>query len=105
MLSIRKSFVVLGALLLMAGLAACLALFSQTGVASTSASTVDSPYNCGPGWAVVSSPNVGPQSNYLNGVAIVSEVDVWAVGAYSSTTGVTQTLTMHYDGSQWAIVP
>ncbi len=34
-------------------------------------------------WQVVSSPNVGTNFNYLNGVATVSATDIWAVG-YSS---------------------
>src|SRR5207249_1337621 len=33
---------------------------------------------CGPAWRVVSSPNVGPDSNDLHAVAAVSSRDVWA---------------------------
>ena len=34
----------------------------------------------------------------------LSSNDVWAVGYYT-TTNSTQTLTMHWDGSQWTIFP
>src|SRR5207249_9413132 len=46
------------------------------------------------------SPNVGPSANYLNGVAVVSANDVWAVGWHSGGT-----LTLHWDGAQWSVVP
>ncbi|HET9342332.1 MAG TPA: hypothetical protein VFO25_05425 [Candidatus Eremiobacteraceae bacterium] len=56
-------------------------------------------------WSQVPSPNVGSGSNELNGVAARSSSDVWAVGAYVDSSGVEQTLTEHWDGSVWSIVP
>ncbi len=57
-------------------------------------------------WSVVSSPNVGTSDNYLNAVTAISSNDVWAVGYYRrSDNGVTQTLTEHWDGTQWSEVP
>src|SRR5437867_4096935 len=44
------------------------------------------PNPCDPVWSVIGSPNVGTSSNVLNGVAVVSANDVWAVGYYSNAT-------------------
>jgi hypothetical protein len=57
----------------------------------------------GTSWSIVDSPN-GPNSgdNYLSGVAAVSSNDVWAVGHYTDANGVEQTLTLRWDGSEWA---
>lgn len=61
-------------------------------------------------WSVVPSPSVGSMVNVLNGVAIVSANDIWAVGTfadspftrYTPTSG--HTLTLHWNGTQWSIV-
>jgi hypothetical protein len=58
---------------------------------------------CGLYWRAVSSPNAS-NDNYLQAVAAVSPDDVWAVGYYYSG-GSTHTLTMHWDGAQWSVVP
>ncbi len=54
-------------------------------------------------WKVVTSPSPGGNSNELNGVAVVSARDIWAVGDFS-TNGPTQTLIEHWDGQQWNVV-
>src|SRR6266704_482285 len=55
-------------------------------------------------WVLVSSPNVGQDFNFLDGVAAISANDVWAVGnSYDGTT--TSTLTEHWNGKKWSIVP
>ncbi len=54
-------------------------------------------------WSVIPSPDPGPGSNKLYGVAAVSTSDVWAVG-YSYNSPV-QTLILHYDGTQWSVIP
>jgi len=61
-------------------------------------------------WSTVSSPNPGLRQNLLSGVAAVSTDDVWAVGSYRNsqkdgTWGSLQTLTMHWDGGEWNVVP
>ena len=62
-------------------------------------------------WSIVPSPNMGEggtHPNYLLSVATVSPNDVWAVGYYISGTGTLgydYTLTEHWDGGQWSIVP
>ena len=63
----------------------------------------------GTSWQVVSSPNPGSDSNVLQGVAVVSASDIWAVGSYQNYSngnyGPQQTLIEHWDGSSWQVVP
>ncbi len=56
-------------------------------------------------WTTISSPNIGTSSNSLAAVAAISATDVWAVGQYSTDTGPVDTLTLHWDGVQWNVVP
>lgn len=62
-------------------------------------------------WKIVSSPNVGSGTygNRLNAVAVVSANDVWAVGFSPHPSGtplyIRQTLTEHWDGKHWSVVP
>ena len=63
------------------------------------------PADCPGQWAVVASPSV-PYSSFLEGVAVVSANDVWAVGLnYDLNSGNQRTLVEHWDGTQWNIVP
>ncbi|HKP54345.1 MAG TPA: S-layer homology domain-containing protein [Chloroflexia bacterium] len=101
----RKYFVALGISLLAVGMAACLALIAHPASAVETLSQPASPTNCGPGWAVEPSANSGTAGNILNGVSALSSTEVWAVGAYSNTSGVSQTLIERWDGSAWNIVP
>ena len=58
-------------------------------------------------WNVIPSPNVGTSTNNLYAVS-GSGNDVWAVGAYNTGPGagnIWKTLTLHWDGSTWAVVP
>jgi len=51
-------------------------------------------------------PNPGPLSQQLVAVAANSPSDVWAVGQYRvNTSGITATLTEHWNGSSWSVVP
>lgn len=57
-------------------------------------------------WSIVSSPNPDNSINYLFGVAAASANDVWAVGQYGQPAfGAARTLTMHWNGTQWSVVP
>jgi hypothetical protein len=59
-------------------------------------------------WSIVPSPNRGLYENLLLGVAAISANDLWAVGLTRDSTSPndpTLTLTMHWDGSTWTIVP
>ena len=56
----------------------------------------------GSAWKIVASPN--PNSNsYLNGVAVVSASDIWAVGNTVTQQGQ-QTLIEQWNGSTWSVV-
>jgi hypothetical protein len=69
----------------------------------------------GTSWSVAVSPNVSPaQGNLLYGATCTSGMDCWAVGEYysSSSSNVCndfgcgyQTLTEHWDGLSWTIIP
>ncbi len=57
-------------------------------------------------WSVIKSPNIGSSANYLNGVVVVSSGDVWAVGyLYNSNGSSIDTLTEHWNGTQWSVIP
>ena len=62
----------------------------------------------GGSWSVVPSPNAGsyPISNYLQGVAVVSANEVWAVGYEGNLSDVptVKTLIEQWNGSSWSIV-
>src|SRR6266704_85564 len=58
----------------------------------------------GSSWSVVTSPNPGSIYNTLYGVTVISAANVWAVGYYVNTTGVTQTLIEHWNGSSWSVM-
>jgi hypothetical protein len=63
----------------------------------------------GTSWAVVPSPNVGPnsvdQSNRLLGLTANSANDIWAFGSYFAAdgSGRQMTLLLHWDGIVWSI--
>jgi hypothetical protein len=60
----------------------------------------------GGGWTVVPSPNPSDEGNYLTALAPVSANDVWAVGtSWYRPNSVPGTLTEHWDGSAWSVVP
>lgn len=64
----------------------------------------------GTSWAVVPSPNVGPnggnQSNRLLGLTANSANDIWAFGSYFAAdgSGHQMTLLLHWDGTSWTVV-
>src|SRR5207237_741608 len=62
----------------------------------------------GTSWSQVPSSNPAMFSNTLTSVDAISANDIWAVG-YSSAEGApasqTRTLTMHWNGSNWSVVP
>ncbi len=56
-------------------------------------------------WSVVDSPNPSTVDNVLNGVAVISTGDVWAVGTIQTRTyGPFRTLIEHWDGTGWSVV-
>jgi hypothetical protein len=55
----------------------------------------------GSAWKRVRSPNPGHmRENVLNGVAVLSRTNVWAVG-YRTNAAERQPLILHWDGSDW----
>jgi hypothetical protein len=56
-------------------------------------------------WSVVSSPNPGSKGNSLSAITAIAANDVWAVGSYSTTMPQYYTLTIHWDGTRWTLVP
>lgn len=69
-------------------------------------STVTLHWN-GTTWSRVRSPDPGNSggegTSELFGVSALSRTDAWAVGDYiSQTTGVTDTLILHWNGSIWS---
>jgi hypothetical protein len=56
-------------------------------------------------WSIIPSPNpLESGGSVLEGVAAIAPDDVWAVG-YTDFGSGTILLTMHWDGTQWSIVP
>src|SRR5262245_47323265 len=59
----------------------------------------------GSAWSQVASPNAGTSTNLLWG-ATGSGSDVWAAGESSNGQFIpSQTLTLHWNGSAWSVVP
>jgi len=62
--------------------------------------------SCTPIWVVVDSPNANSETNTLYVVTGSNNNDVWAVGHYDLFgTASFRTLTMHWDGSAWLLIP
>jgi photosystem II stability/assembly factor-like uncharacterized protein len=58
----------------------------------------------GSSWSIVPSPGAGG-SSYLLGVAAVDKTHAWAVGYYTTTDNVQQTLIFGWNGAGWQLVP
>ena len=57
-------------------------------------------------WSLVPNPNPGTRSYFIKAVSAVSTNDVWAVGFSNDQNGNNpKTLTEHWDGSHWSIIP
>ena len=59
----------------------------------------------GTNWSIVPSPNVPGNSNVLEAISVVSANDIWAVGYSTDSNFNNFTLTLHWDGTSWNIVP
>ena len=60
----------------------------------------------GTAWSVVTSPDAGASDSSLSAVTAISSNDIWAVGGYYSVeNSANQTLTEHWNGSIWQVVP
>src|SRR5262249_409024 len=56
-------------------------------------------------WKVVPSPNANGTGNVLSSVSANSPNDIWAVGDQVAPNVAVKTLTLHFDGNQWTVVP
>jgi hypothetical protein len=59
----------------------------------------------GTGWSEAPVPDTGKTYSHLFGIDAVSSDDVWAVGSWATGQGGAGTLTAHWNGSAWALVP
>ena len=59
---------------------------------------------CG-SWTGAQPPSPGSVDNLLEGVAVLTPCDAWAVGSDTGSSGLSQTLAEHWDGSAWTVVP
>ncbi len=59
----------------------------------------------GSGWFVLKTPNVGRFANKLTATTALSSTDAWAVGCTFDTNANCHTLTEHWNGSAWSVVP
>src|SRR5688500_3688742 len=100
-LQIRHLALALWALLLCAGLTAS-TTHAETLPDKASVQSVASSPDCTIAGGIFPSPNTAPNPNNLVDVEVLSATDVWAVGSYGSPA---RTLTMHWDGIRWSVVP
>jgi hypothetical protein len=57
-------------------------------------------------WAIVPSPNNGSGSNSLASISVVTSNDAWAAGSYNTGPDTQYlTLLLHWNGTQWTIIP
>jgi hypothetical protein len=65
----------------------------------------------GTSWSLVSVPNPNPGAIYyditLSGIAAIAANDIWAVGSFNTWPNGNDihTLTEHWDGTSWSIIP
>ena len=59
----------------------------------------------GVAWSIVPSPNIAGNSNVLEAISVVSPSNIWAVGFSTDSNFINKTLTLHWDGNTWSIVP
>ena len=58
----------------------------------------------GTSWSVVKSPNVGTGNNVLYSVVAISNTNIWAVGDYTNSSNVNQTLIEQWNGAKWSVI-
>ncbi|HEX9990429.1 MAG TPA: S-layer homology domain-containing protein [Chloroflexia bacterium] len=76
---------------------------TNTPVPPTATTTPTPP--CNPPGSIVGSPNVGTSHNWLEAIDAAGPSDIWAVGSYRDGASHDRTLTMHWDGGQWSVIP
>ena len=56
-------------------------------------------------WAEMLAPSLGDLDVQMGGITAVAGDDIWAVGQQTNAEGGSRTVTMHWDGESWAVVP
>ena len=56
-------------------------------------------------WTVTPSPNLGSNGDTLNGISCVTSTDCVAVGDYTTSAGIMQTLIEAWNGTAWSVSP
>src|SRR4030095_16745045 len=56
-------------------------------------------------WSIVTAPQIDSSLNILADVAAISANDVWAVGFIGTASGYEAPQALHWDGSNWSVVP
>ena len=59
----------------------------------------------GSAWQIAKTPKVHSQRDILYAATAVSASDVWAAGIQESQSGMWGTLTEHFNGKKWSVVP
>src|SRR5207237_3416170 len=101
----RRFWVIFALFLFAVGLFAAMWVASpaQAGIRALPARQAPNPVpSCGPQFFAQNTPNSGTTDNALTGVASLAPNDSWAVGFYTNTSGVAQSLIEHWDGSVWS---
>jgi hypothetical protein len=79
--------------------------FALAGMLTAAAPAVASAAGCIPVTGLPMPADPQGLDQVLNGAAVLGACDGWAVGATGGINTANQTLTEHYDGSGWTIVP
>ena len=56
-------------------------------------------------WSLTKVPNAGTEGSQLRGVTAVSATDIWVAGETLEADGSLLSLTEHFDGTSWSLVP
>jgi hypothetical protein len=56
-------------------------------------------------WSVVPTPSMSADMSLLTAVSAVSGTDIWAVGWTRDSVGPFDPLILHWDGTEWSVVP
>jgi len=59
----------------------------------------------GTAWSLIKVPNAGTEGSQLRAITAVSGTDVWAAGETLADDGSLLSLTEHFNGTSWALVP
>jgi hypothetical protein len=75
------------------------------GIALVSGLPAQAQAGCEPAWNVFASPNGSGDDNALGDVTVIGANDIWAVGNTGAGANPLNTLTEHWNGNSWNVVP